>query len=284
MSSIVRFGRGSARSLGTHRDGGLEIILLEKGALNWQIEGRVERVAAGSVYFSLPWQEHGSVDEFEPGHFWHWVQIALDGRCDRPRRRFRFHPALGFTPAEERRISGLLTSGGRHCYRAGVRMAWVLPTLVEELGRPERAGAPAYIDTLARLAVLELARCIEAGETAAENTESERRVDAFIARLREQPDQEWTLDEMGRRCGLGRTRFAALCRRISGDSPLRLVNRTRIEHAKVWLKTTKEPVTAIAFACGFSSSQYFARVFRMFTGMEASAYRRRHAVRPASSG
>ena len=64
VKGIRFYGRGSARTLGTHRDYGLEIIYLEKGALNWHVQGRVERVTAGSVFFSLPWEEHGSVDEF----------------------------------------------------------------------------------------------------------------------------------------------------------------------------------------------------------------------------
>jgi AraC-like DNA-binding protein len=86
---------------------------------------------------------------------------------------------------------------------------------------------------------------------------------------------------MAKRCGLGRTRFAALCRRITGDSPLTLVNRLRVDRAKQALKATEAPVTAIALECGFGSSQYFARVFRRFTGMEARGYRLRHRKRAA---
>ena len=62
MHSLPRHGRGSARTLPTHRDEGLEIIYLEKGSLNWQVEGRGEQVTAGSVYFSLPWETPGSAD------------------------------------------------------------------------------------------------------------------------------------------------------------------------------------------------------------------------------
>lgn len=275
MKSLPRFGRGSARTLITHRDHGLEIILLEKGALNWHVEGRVERVTAGSVYFSLPWQEHGSVDEFEPGHYWHWVQIGLDGALRRPRRHFGFHPALGIAPGEARQISALLTRSGRHCYPATPRMRWLLPVIVEELTHPGRHG-PGYCHALARLAVLELERCIESRNESSGAAASERRVAEFIVGLRDRSDESWTLEQMADRCGLGRSRFATLCRRITGDSPLTLVNRLRVDRAKAALKAGAAPVTEIALACGFSSSQYFARVFRSFTGMEARAYRQRH--------
>jgi hypothetical protein len=110
---------------------GWRSFYLEKGALNWHVEGRVERVTAGSVYFSLPWQEHGSVDEFEPGHYWHWVQLGLEGRIDRPRRRFGFHPDFGIPRQEAEVISALLTrnvdataAGPRRASRGSCRRWW----------------------------------------------------------------------------------------------------------------------------------------------------------------
>jgi AraC-like DNA-binding protein len=276
MKSIPRFGRGSARTLPTHRDHGLEIIYLEKGALNWHVEGRVERVTAGSVYFSLPWEEHGSVDEFEPGHFWHWAQLGLAGPIERPRRRFGFHADFGISGAEAREISALLTRGGRHCYRATPRMRWLVPTLVEELTQPGTHGEK-YTCALARLAVLELMRCIRADDARdGGGAESAQRVEAFIAELRARCDEEWTLEAMAEACDLGRSRFAALCRQITGDSPLTLVNRLRVDRGTALLKSTDHAVTAIAHDCGFSSSQYFARVFRNFTGLDARSYRQKH--------
>jgi len=277
MKSILRFGRGSARTLITHRDYGLEIIYLEKGALNWHAEGRVERVTAGSVYFSLPWERHGSVDEFEPGHYWHWAQLALVGRIDRPRKRFEFHPDFGISAREAAEISALLTRDGRHCYRATPRMAWLVPALVEELTHPGGHGE-SYCQSLARLAVLELVRCIKSSdERGPTSDDSMRRVETYLETLRARCDESWTLEEMARQCALGRSRFAALCRRLTGDSPLTLINRFRVDRAKALLKSTASPVTEVAFSCGFSSSQYFARVFRTFTGMEARAYRQKHA-------
>jgi transcriptional regulator GlxA family with amidase domain len=46
-----------------------------------------------------------------------------------------------------------------------------------------------------------------------------------------------------------------------------------VERARRLLRTTNLSVTEIALACGFASSQHFARVFQQFTGVTASAYR-----------
>ncbi|MCB1104455.1 MAG: AraC family transcriptional regulator [Opitutaceae bacterium] len=284
MEGIRHFGRGSARTLGTHRDYGLEIIYLEKGALNWHVQGRVERVKAGSLFFSLPWEEHGSVDEFEPGHYWHWVQFGLSGRTDRPRSRFGFHPAFGIPTSEARQLSEMLVKCDRHAHPATTRAAWLIPTLVEELTHPGRYGND-YLAALGRLAILELGRCIESGaDNRGADEESLRRVESFAGQLRQTCDQAWTLEAMAEHCDLGRSRFTTLCRRLTGDSPLVLVNRLRIDRAKALLRETGDSITDIAFACGFSSSQYFARVFRGFTGMDARSYRLKHArISPGAS-
>ncbi len=59
-----------------------------------QAGGDVEILTPVTI-FSLPLGgEHGSVDEFEPGHRWQYAILTLDKSYDAPRRRFGFHPSL----------------------------------------------------------------------------------------------------------------------------------------------------------------------------------------------
>ena len=53
--------------------------------------------------------------------------------------------------------------------------------------------------------------------------------------------------------------------------------RRRIEEARQQLANTDHEITRIAHGLGFSSSQYFATVFRKQTGMSPGSYRRQHA-------
>jgi len=53
-------------------------------ALVWQCDGKPEAVPPESLYFTLGWQEHGSIWEFEPGHYWYFVVI---GTVDKVGRR-----------------------------------------------------------------------------------------------------------------------------------------------------------------------------------------------------
>ncbi len=71
---------------------------------------------------------------------------------------------------------------------------------------------------------------------------------------------------MSQTAGLGRTRLSQLIKERTGDSPIIYLNRLRIRKAQELLRRTEQSVTEIAFACGFQSSQYFARTFKHLTG------------------
>jgi AraC family L-rhamnose operon regulatory protein RhaS len=61
---------------------------------------------------------------------------------------------------------------------------------------------------------------------------------------------------------------------LTGDTPITYLNRLRVRHADQLLKTTDHSITDIAFECGFQSSQYFATVYRQFTGKNPGASRK----------
>ena len=57
--------------LPVHQNGGFEVHYIAKGHLHWEIEGRPFLVAPRSVFFTFPWERHGSCVDFEPGHLFH---------------------------------------------------------------------------------------------------------------------------------------------------------------------------------------------------------------------
>ena len=79
---------------------------------------------------------------------------------------------------------------------------------------------------------------------------------------------------MSAACGLGRSQFAGLLKKVTGDTPVTFLNRLRVQRAQELLRQSAKPVTEIAFEVGFNSSQYFATVFKEFAGMEARTFRK----------
>jgi AraC-like DNA-binding protein len=269
---VLQSGAGSLAKLEAHRNPGLEIVFVRRGHLLWQTEGVAEPVPPGAVYFTLPEQEHGSAEEFEPGHEWIYVILA-------PGRTGLVHEALGFSRAEAAEIEATLRASRRHSLGGGAALEGVLAALDAEAKSPGYLHE-ARVAALAKVAVIELVRCVRAHrEMQAPSVRSgaEERVRRLVAEIAGEPARRWTLAEMAAHCRLGRTQFAKVLRDQTGESPTRFVNRLRVRQACRWLRETDWPITHIALECGFGTSQYFAQVFRQGTGgLDASSYRKRH--------
>lgn len=282
--AVLSAGSGSSPTLRPHTNPGLEIVYVERGHLQWQVEGRVELVPPKSVFFTLPWQRHGSVLEFEPGHRWHFVILGVQKRGSLSRPGPVSFPALvGLDAGLTRRMNRCFRRTHRHAYPATSLMAELLPRLVREFHSLPSTARHAMLSHLCGAALLELSLIIERTHaTAQTSSDSDRRVAGLIDQLRQRCDESWTLAAMSRVSGLGRTRLAQVLREQTGESPLRLVNRLRISRACQLLTHSDQRITSIAMACGFATSQHFADVFGRFTGMTPRRYRETHRGTSAS--
>lgn len=270
---IVESGSGSIRQLPLHKNLGLEIIVIRRGHLAWRTEDIKEWVTPGTVYFTLPGQIHGSEHEFEPGH--EWVYAVISTSLDK-NKKLKFHPDLPFSAKEAAEISRSLTGCKRHAFLASPALGDHLSELVREVGQRNDFHR-AKIRHLAAAVVIELVRSVAAGKSVEPvhvRPAAENRVLAVIEKLQKQPGEKWTLPQLAADCRLGRSQFSTIFLRLAGDTLIRFLNRIRIQLACRMLKETKASITRIALECGFESSQYFARVFKQFTGgIDARTYR-----------
>ncbi len=275
--SIALYGHwppGKHRALPAHRNVGLEVVLIVRGQLTWQVEGRVEPVLPGSVFFTLPWEMHGSVREREPGCELFYVVVRLDRTWSRPSRTFGFHRDLGLSPRLMRQVRQSLLAAPRRSWLATTRLAMLIPELVGELKRPDSSREA--IAALTRLVLIELQRSVRGEASSRPQPAAEQRVRQFVDRMREECHRPWTLATLAEACDLGRSRFTTILTQITGDSPMRALSRARVDRAQHLLANTNWPVTRIALECGFGSSQHFAAVFRAYTGCTARQYRQQH--------
>jgi AraC-like DNA-binding protein len=276
---IAQFGHergpGGIPSLPTHRNAGLEIVYVPHGHLVWQCQGQAEVVPPESVFFTLPWQEHGSMLDFEPGHEWFFVVIRL--RMKNPSRAgaFAFPPCFNLDPATTKAISRRLSRSKRHTWAATPVLALLLPELIDELKTPTTFHAD-RVSQLCSQIVLELASLVGSGKQLPNApANGGERIAALIGELDRDFAHTWRSDEMADRVGLRRTQFVELFHHYTGDTPRRFLHRLRIEKSRQMLRDTKKSITTVALDCGFSSSQHFANVFRRFTRVSASAFRKR---------
>lgn len=273
MKEIISYGRFRCKELAPHKNRGMEITYIEKGMMEWMVEGVPEKVGPGSIFFTLPWQVHGSLHPAEPDNVvWH-VLFHLEKDCPNPRKQFGFPECFGFSAAETKTLSTAFTSGTTHCWRATPAMRWLMPALINELQSTHELRNPHSLSLL-RAVLVELKRIVS-GEAVDTDTHtwSEKKVQTLLTDLSSGCDRAWTLNQMADRCGIRRTRLNTVFQKLTGCTPMEYLTRLRMEQAKTLLRETEIKVIDIAFECGFGSSQYFANTFKQSTGMTPSAYR-----------
>ncbi|HEY0746710.1 MAG TPA: AraC family transcriptional regulator [Steroidobacteraceae bacterium] len=68
-----------------------------------------------------------------------------------------------------------------------------------------------------------------------------------------------------------------------GVTPFRYIARRRVELACAMMRTTREPLSQVAVACGLCDQAHLCRVFRQVTGMSPSAWRRAMPARDTAN-
>lgn len=274
MPDVISYGCFTNKELFPHKNRGLEITYIAKGSLDWMVDGQVEPISDDSVFFTLPWQVHGSLHPQEPDNtVWH-ILFHLKKDYEAPQTQFGLPECLGFSAEEEKVISQTLAASHKHCFRATPAVQWLMPALIREL-QGSHDLKKAHAVSLLRAVLVELKRIVRSESVSPDDTGlPEKRMERLLRELSEHSDQLWTLEQMADVCKVRRTQLNTVFKKRTGCTPMEYLTRLRIERAKTLLRVTQNKVIDIAFGCGFGSSQYFANVFRSATGMTPSEYRR----------
>jgi AraC-like DNA-binding protein len=259
--------------LARHKNPGLEIVLVSKGELRWEIEGRESTLGADTLFYTLPWQAHGGVEEMQPSSEIAYFCVTLDQNHLKPRRHFGFDPTFGFSRREEHWISSALTRRCAQSVPVGGELRALFDYFIRCAESTDRLGRSRARET-AKLIILDLAsRAERRGGSRLSTRGAEQRVRDFARDLPRRHAEPWTLESMSAACGLGRSQFAGLLKKVAGDTPVTFLNRLRVQRAQQSLRESGKSVTEIALEVGFNSSQYFATVFKEFTSEEPRTFR-----------
>jgi AraC family transcriptional regulator, carnitine catabolism transcriptional activator len=108
--------------------------------------------------------------------------------------------------------------------------------------------------------------------------------DAAVARaqaaMQEHIEEPLTCREIARRSGLSLRQIERRFKAQLSCSVLQHYRRIRIAKAHQLLQQTELSVTEVAFSCGFSSPEYFCRLYRDFFGCSPSRDRRQSTTAP----
>lgn len=239
----------SESGLGAHQhQNAWEICWLRRGRVEWWVGDEAFTVPTGSCYITRPDEWHGAVHSvLEPCELF-WLGL----RC-------------GALPD----IEAVLHAAPRVFPGTASLQDWW-----QDLLRQHRPPVAAHATLAAQASLtrlmVEVARCAHGAPIQVTPSAAIVSAQTFA---HEHLADEPSVAAMARAAGLSASQFHARFAAEVGEAPAEWMRRMRLDRARRLLAATDAPITSIGLDLGFPSSQYFATVFRRYTGMTPRAYR-----------
>lgn len=248
-----------------HTNAGFEFVYTYSGRYRWELEDRRILEVPGH-HFSLTHPEtrhRGYLDHMMPGKLLYIVFDPYDPS---------FLAGDTLSHAEREHCIRTLENSCNSSFRASDRVddqALGLWQLFEEVDQQDvlfRAMATSQIELL----LLAMLHQVSQGRVQERLPVLQPLLDHIDTQLGERLDTAY----LSMKSGWSVSQLYTLFARATGQSPNDYIQSRRCERAADLLRDTDQSVTEIAIALGFSSSQYFCRVFRKYTGLQPGRFRK----------
>lgn len=262
-----------------HHNEGVELTFLETGAMAFAVDHQTFQLRGDDLTVTRPWQLHRVGGPNVGAGRLHWLILDLGVR--RPHQPWKWPAWLVLTPADRNELTDMLRHNEQPVWHAAPDMRRSFQRIAQAVETDESGS------NVSRLAVqlnelfvllLDMFRRERVPLDRSLST-TRRTVELFLADLRDNREQlalEWSVGKMAQRCGLGTTQFVRYSRQLTNLTPMQYLNTCRLETAaRMLVDLPERSVIDVALDCGFSSSQYFATVFRRQFGCTPRAFRRK---------
>ena len=280
MPPLFRCGHWNAARtthfLPPHTNDGLELVYVQHGTVDWDYSGQRVTVPTGHLSFSWPWQVHAAHGGRMPLAEIYWFLLPLQGEFRHPpapTQALHFDPRLPIMSEPGDALLDKLMQLEKPVLKMRGAFCNYFKRLIQHTYNSEGAFDLESSGWL-QLCLAEIQRAVQSMDSGASQESQREQVRQFLqGKLTATCENDWTLQQMADHCGMGRTLLTEYVKQVSGDTPIRILARKRIERAQDQLRNTRESISEIAYACGFGSSQHFATVFKHYTGTTPSGYR-----------
>jgi AraC family L-rhamnose operon regulatory protein RhaS len=260
-----------------HRNEGIELTFAERGVSTFSVSGREYRLGPDHLTVTRPWQPHriGNPNVGAGRILW----LIVDVGVRRPHQAWMWPSWLVMTEADRKQLTRMLRENEQAVWHVSEDVRRCFQRVGEVLESDHAVDDLSLLTVYLNELFVLLLRMFREGRMALDQslTSPQRTLELFWEELRGDRDalrHEWTLPMMARRCDLGVTRFVQYSKQLTNMSPMQYLSHCRIEAAgRLLREEPQRSITEIALDCGFSSSQYFAKVFRHRMGCMPRVYR-----------
>ncbi|MCI5647971.1 MAG: AraC family transcriptional regulator [Fusicatenibacter sp.] len=259
IEALVVFGMQNSTRAGEPlpphmHPGCLEIVFLTKGFQCYEAEGQLFALTGNDLFVSYPDEVHssGSYPEAISDIIWFQIDLESSGaffgldtfQADFMKKRLRKLPRI---------------FRGDRVLQNDLTKAFFYLAATDSLTR--MMGQYTFLCCLCRILML-----------SEHLTQSEpEEIAEAIAYIHEHLGEQIRLEELAQSCHLSLSRFKSKFKEKTGTTPRAFINCLKVEQAKLLLKQ-RTSVTQTASLLGFDTPNYFASIFKKYTGMTPSQY------------
>ncbi len=242
----------------------MEIHCLIKGQRRTVLERPGERsthlITGNEVFITFPYELHGNGNEPCPPSEYYGLQLNI-----REREQFLgLNQKYGCALCDD-----LLALKKRHFQISATDISMLKRAFNLFSGETDTDRRDGIFLLTAFLSSLSHMLPVERSESVTEN----KKIRPALTYIESHLDENISMETLAKECGYSLSHFKAKFRDCVGITPNEYIISRKIEAAKHRLETTEIPVTELAFTLGFSSSNYFASVFKKTMNCTPSAYR-----------
>jgi|SaaInlStandDraft_1057018.scaffolds.fasta_scaffold04446_6 AraC-like DNA-binding protein len=235
--------QSSARpGLQAHRHHTYEVVLLEKGHLDWFIEKQEYALSPDSIFLTHPEETHGSHSGIIQPSIFSWIQIAPE-----------------FLPSKLQSIISLPKWKHRVL---DPNLRSLIHHMLHEIREPT-PSSKAMMEGLLIQFVITLSRC---GNQILPQVHSHE-VHKVIQSVKSRPTHPWCNEELENISGLHHTQLNERFHQEVGQTARSFALRIRLQEAQRLLRETSLSITCLAYQLGFSNSQHLSSTFRKHYGI-----------------
>jgi AraC-like DNA-binding protein len=263
LSNITHIGRQrfthAKEPLGnhTHKEA-MEICFLDAGEQVFSVAGRMYHLKGGEVFVTYPDEVHSSKLYPMEKSTLYWIAINLVT----PRCHF-----LGYCEPQAELLRKRLLNLKPRMFKASMRLRDKFDQALDIYHNKNKLWTLFFRNYVFEI-LWEVCTCAQ-GKHARTLTPLMRDV---LEQIDRRAETHLTLSELAGFAKLSMPRFKARFKAETGIAPHEYILRKKIERAKSLMQGGRTGIAAVARTLSFPSSQYFATVFRRFTGTTPKAF------------